>query len=192
MCECRRMGSCRWRFWVYIWLERHLVCVCGRANCCGFYYGFPYFLWPDTRKLFYNEPRPLPYHSWCVIHIYPCVSNSLLYDLRSCYADSIIIFELPLLSSMRAVSLQVNVSLTYCWYLVQVQKHYTCCVHSVLMHCNSNVGTQYHGTIFGAPEGPPCHTCGNVHRNRVSWKSGLLWLMINRAFLLVLSLLAWP
>ena len=129
-----------------------------------------------------------------MFHIYPCVSCSLLYDLRSCYRDSVIIFKLPLLpllSFMRAVSLHVNVPLTYRWYLLQVQKYSTCCVHSVLMHCNSNVCTQYHGTRVGTPEGPPCHAYGNVDRNRVSWKSGLLWLMITRAFLLVLSLLAW-
>lgn len=171
-CEFRCMGSYRWRFWVHTWLERHLFCVRDRADYCGYFYGFPFFLWPDTRKLFYKEPRPLPYHFWCVIHIYPCVSYPLLYDLRSCYTDSLIIFKLPLLSSVQAVSLQVNVSLTYCWYLLQVQKHNTCCVHSVLMHYNSNVGTQYYGTKVGALEGPPCHAFGNVDRNRVSWKSG--------------------
>ena len=78
------------------------------------------------------------------------------------------------------------------WHTVDISfriRKITCRVHSGLMDCNSNVGTQYHGIRVGAPEGPLCHAYGNVDRNRVSWKLGLLWLMITRAFLLVLSLL---
>jgi hypothetical protein len=77
-------------------------------------------------------------------------------ELRSCYTDSVVIFKLQILSSVHIVSLQVSVSLTYCWYLLQVQKRYKC-VHSLLMHCNSNVGTTSHGTRVGAPDGSPCH-----------------------------------
>lgn len=127
MCKRRCMRRYRWQgLWVHICLERYLVCVLATADCCDnicmVFHIFCGQILGCCSKMDHLHTHMTP-DLWFTLIL--LVSYWVLNDIRSKYTDSVIIFKLPLLISVQAVSLQVNVCLTYCWlYLLHFQKQY--------------------------------------------------------------------